>query len=222
MTAPVLSLGGGLGVLWGPVRQMVEDAALQLLWGYHRMAGGYLETLEPYGGELDSEEGLDRLVKQSLGGAPLVLVGAQDSTFARQGGISKRAYREEVLLELVVASSSLRGYPARTRGGPEAGPQDDSFARPTSDPGVFRILEDLRRALLGAKLWIDGADAAELVREAPVFTVDRLTLWRAHYKVGVAFAAEYGTTAPPATSIRTRHHLDQAVGVNPLVVTDAP
>ena len=215
MTAPVL----GLGVLFGPIKQMVEDAALALLAGYTTIAGGYLESLGPYGGELDSEEGLDALVKQALGGAPLVLVGAQESTFSK-GGLSKRAYREVVALDVVVASSSLRGLADRRRAGPDAGPQDDSYAIPTGDPGVYRILEDVRRTLLGAKAWIDGADAAEVLSESPFFTVPRLTLWRAQYRIGVAFELPAGGHLP-ATSIQARHNLDGATGANPIATTDS-
>jgi hypothetical protein len=218
VTAAVLSLG----VLWGPVRQMAEDAALRLLFPLHKLAGGYLEALDPYNGELDSDEGLELLYKQAIGGAPLVLVGAQDSAFQRQGGTSRRRYREDVQIEIVIASSNLRGFPGRSRTGPGAGPQRDDHAIPTDDPGVYRILEDVRRALLGAKLWIDGADATELAREEPVFSIPRVTVWRAHYRVGVAFDAEYFEGNHRALTARGSFNLDGAVGRNPIVVADSP
>jgi hypothetical protein len=215
VTAPILDLG----VLWGPIRQMVEDAALALLRPLEVRAGGYLETLQPYNGELDSEEGLDNLVKQALGGAPLVLVGAQESKVTG-GGTAKRRYREDVLLELAVVSTNLRGLGARTRVGPDAGPQSDANAIPTGDPGVYRILEDIRRTLLGVKLWVDGCDAGELSAEAPVFTLPQMTVWRAHYRFGVAFDIAYERHFQ-AQTVRARHNLDGGVGVNPLVVTDS-
>lgn len=217
MTAPILALAPA----WGPIRQMVEDAALALLQPLHKICGGYLETLEPYNGELDSEDGLDRLVRQALAGAPLVMVGAQESTFSR-GGTAKRQWREDLQIELVIASSSLRGLAARRRSGPEAGPQTDAAEVPTADPGVYRVLEDIRRRLLGPRLWIDGADSAELVREQPIFTVERMTVWRAMYRIGVAFTATYDRPeAAPAQAVRVDHHLADAGGANPLASTES-
>lgn len=211
-----------LPVLWGPIRQQVEDAALELLGDLSRVAGGYLETLEAYNGELDSEQGIERLVRQALGGAPLVVVGAQESTFSR-GGLAKRAWREDVQLEVVVVSTSLRGLTARRRVGPDAGPQTTAAEVPRGDPGVYRILEDVRRRLLGGQLWVDGADAAELVREGPVFTVEAMTIWRATYRIGVAFAiAAPAPAAVPADTVRVDHHLaDAPAAANPVASTTA-
>lgn len=213
--------------LWGPERQMLEDAALIALARYHQMHGGYLRTLSRYNGELDTEEGMRALMTTMVSGCPAVLVAAAGSTYVQKSTTHHQA-EEQLTIEILVGSQHARALPARLAGDIASGLDDnDPLSWPGRDPGIYRILRDIRTRLFGRQTNIEGAGAWELRREDVVIQAPNLTLWRAQYAVAYRWQMQELEDEPlaPVEGGTVEHHLrnypEEPIG-NPVITRDFP
>lgn len=117
------------------IEDAVVDALQRLKAGY---PNGYLQAIEPYQGSLEPRSDDPELNRVLNGRTPAVLVTTDDASWPNLGNTLQRAEGPcDVVLLLV--SRNLRSMEATARG--------DALDR---DPGLYKILEDVRGWLMGA------------------------------------------------------------------------
>lgn len=179
------------------VRTQVEDAVLagllplklpQLGGG----AAGYLACLEPYGGQLDGSADLEQVEALLAGRFPGVLVYTDDGRYDSPA-LNLRRVTEEFAVVLVVLSDNLRDLQRRARGEISANPAAGK------DPGIYQMLDDLLKALLGRDFGVVGMKGLVPRQSELLFFTPRCTAWRMRFDVRfVRTVDEPGEAAAPA------------------------
>lgn len=157
-------------------RTMAEAAVLMWLEPLHIRQGGYLQTLDFYNGELDSERGQEALFQRMFGGSPAVLVSS-----GAKVGVSKSSRnverKEEIDIEVLFASTHLRDRVAQMHGD-EASVTDTGF-----DPGLHAIMDDVDLILMGRRSGACGQGRYQPMLDSPIVQLPELTLWRRRYQI---------------------------------------
>lgn len=194
-------------------RGVIEESIILLLERLHSRQGGYVRLIDRYNGELDTNEGAQELIAHLVAQSPAMLVGAGYQNFKPQGAGAMN-YSGRLEVELIMATSAVRNYQSRTKGGLE--------------PGIYGMLRDARALVVGRNLGI-GTNRIVLVREGPLWTTRGLTLWRLQLAIGTTLAQDALETltewAPePAESIEVDHNLageEDSDAVNPIATSEA-
>ena len=194
-------------------RTMIERAIVAALGRLHRNAGGYLEALDLYNGELAASEE-DDLRDRLLGRVPAVLVTGGRETFTGRS-IRRTALEGTLEVEVIVISGHLRSREARAHG------DEVSLLDPRADPGVNRILSDCRRLLHGRDLGVTGVQAPTLRAHDPNLKSAALTIFTARYEVDYRFDQLPLDPGRPAESIEHRHNVAGGAPVNPVLTGEA-
>jgi hypothetical protein len=120
-------------------RDAIEAAALAELERLRRRSGGYLQFLGDFEREFSGD--LEEMFQRLLGQSPALLVRIGDAV-GQSATASRRRYVASVDLEVYAFSNNLRSHEARAGG-------DVASLDGTSDPGLRRMLADVRGILLG-------------------------------------------------------------------------
>lgn len=223
-----------LGILAGAPalddeRTVIEDWFLGELERYHRRSGGYLASLDTYNGELNTEEGLEMLAGQAMAGNPFMLVAAGQANYGGKS-TSARKWEIDTTIEIYCGSSNLRSQLTRARADVAAGAYQGDTQSPTTrnDPGVRRMLCDIRNTCLGRRPFQDGFGTVRIVRDEPLIVSPQLTVWRVLYNVPYSFGHTTREQRQPAAarSIEIRHNLTDdgsdptTVNANPLITQE--
>lgn len=208
----------------GPEQAMMEDSIVLMLQPLHAHQGGYLKLLGYYNGELDSQQGVDDLMRQAATNAPFVLVAAGANSYESRS-TSKQMWRNSMTMELLFGSANLRSHQSRLRGDVAAG-ADDLDDLPTRDPGIYRMVRDVRNLILGRNPGVAGGGTFGIVRIDVVIQDPRISLWRAQYRITYDWdqnGLEW-TAVAPAREILERHNIPGQVVGNPVAeaLTEIP
>ena len=192
-------------------RTRLERAVLARLEKYSQRAGGYLEALDPYNGEIDEVQAVDDIIRALRGRTPGVLVLVGTCTYENVS-VRKAQLRAEYRIEILCSSKHWRTDAARNSG--DVASQGTAQA----DPGINRILYDVRTALYGRRLGIAGAGRPVPVLEQVVVQAPELTAWNAIYEIKMRIGQDPESAgAPvPASSVLHRHNLEDSAAVNPV------
>lgn len=194
----------------GPERSVVEEHALIHLARLHRHNGGYLRSLGYYNGELDSQQGVEDLYKHLRNsGTPGILIATGAGVY-RPKSTSARHYKVDLNLEILFASAHVRSFPSRLRGDVAAGEDVDIDEYPDRDPGIYRMMRDVRDMLLGFDHGLDGLGTMRILREDVVFQDPAVTLWRVVYAVAYHFRQRTRSARLPneATEVEIRYNVN--------------
>lgn len=174
------------------LREDIEDRAIDLLTqlkkqGKGGAAGGYLNAVELYSGDVRPQEDDDALKELLQGGMPCVgvMTGAGNYGDFRQRHLDGEI---ELVVDVLVVSGNLRSRAARNRG---------DVTGPPGDPGAYAIMEDVRRLLFTDDLGVDGAGGATPVVEEPVLRTPAMTIWH----MAFAITGDVAQPAPDADDI---------------------
>lgn len=211
---------------FGPDRTVIEAQVKLALDKLRRERGAYLASLDFYNGELDTDEGLQALSTQLLSNCPAILIATGQSVYKRKA-TSGRVYEVTLQIELLFASSSMRSPEARLHGDINSGADlaigdDEAESYPTYDPGVYRMMRDVRDILLGDDFRLEGFGTIDASREDVVLTVPELTLWRCVYTVEYRWQKKRRTSRAPSAvrEVQIDHNLsgsDDADIGNPVI-----
>ena len=174
-------------------RAAIEDAVIERirLLGEHAPAG-YLKTVDPYQGPLEPDPEDTALALLMKAGTPCVGVTTDAAEFD-DIPIGRRRASKAINVEIIVVSRNLRNL--------ESGARGDGLA---GDPGVYCILQDIRKKLFGVELGIDGVGFLEPERETPVERGET-AIWRQTYAVMVdVVQPPRSEGSPQATGLTTR------------------
>lgn len=192
-------------------RTMIERALLAALEPLSVRQGGYLARLDLYSGELGAGS-LDDILTALGGLVPAVLLQTSGSVY-RSTSVRRKSTIETITIEVAVASAHLRSQEARVSG------DELSVSDPTADPGVHRIIADVRRLLHGQDIGVAGAGVIEIVSDQPVMQAPQLTAWVLRFEVDYRYdAPEPARVLGPITTIEHRGNLEDSDAVNPVVV----
>jgi hypothetical protein len=149
------------------IRKRVEDGCIVNLAPLRiGQEGGYLALIKPYAGDTSPGRFDEDFQRVTQGKLPCVLVATGDGEYeaTTMGRISDLVFE----VEIICASSNLRGQEARTRG--------DGTSK---DPGLYRIMEDARERLFNRPLpsEIIGACTMRPVRERKLLMSPDRTAW---------------------------------------------
>ena len=161
-----------------------------------RMPSGYLQTIKVYQGALDPDPDDDPdVARVAQGRSPAVLVTTGDGDY-RDITLPLREATLETTVELLVFSSNLRSHEAKARG--------DGISR---DPGIYQIIEDIRRLLFGVELGVPGVGYLRPRSERPVVRTGSRAIWRLTYDVTLdVSAADPEADAGPLREREIRAH----------------
>lgn len=179
------------------MRTQIEQAIVARLAGKKYAAGGtgYLRAIEAYNGDLTGAEGVDDMKRLVGGRCPAVLVSTSDGSY-QSIQVQRRKAILDLQVELLVIASSYRSREARTQGKPVAAPQ------PGEDPGIYRVIEDVRLALMGSTLGLPGVHPLAPVSERAVVHAPGFCIWQLVYKTDVeAFLPREEAADPDLTGI---------------------
>lgn len=213
---------------FGSEQASLEHEAYQRLLRLERRHGGYLKHLGFYNGELDSDEGRQALSDHALGNSPGLLIAAGPGSY--QGRSAARAEKElDQTIEILLISQHLRSLPSRLRGDANAGIDDPTSPEllATGDPGVYRMMRDVRRLLAGRDSTVQQCGVWDVVRHDVVIQVPALTLWRMQFVVPYRWIRENleDDIELPITSIVIDHNLSGYEGEplgNPIISKELP
>lgn len=155
-----------------PPRQAAEDGALELLCPLLASQAGYCKTIKAYNGEttgIDREDADFQRVTQ--GALPAILVTTGDGAIEQQ--TMGRIANETFELQILVASCNLRSMEARHRG--DAGL--------SSDPGIYRMLCDIRERLWLRPLEADGVCFLRPAGDVSILRSRDRNIWLSTYIV---------------------------------------
>jgi hypothetical protein len=193
------------------LRALVEDEFVRVLAPLRLGSpGGYLVALEPYQGPVLPDPDDPHMLEQLLGRAPAILVTTDDSTFG-DAVISRRTVTETIEVALLIVSINFRAGVASARG--------DATS---SDPGAYRILQDVRERLLGAPLAIpcstriDPTSIRNVVRGARA-------VWQFAWQVQMSVAGrDPEENDPPLDSVQSQIHFPEDEGdeANPVITAN--
>jgi hypothetical protein len=134
------------------LRTSLEDAVIEALSSLKLEAlggssEGYLQKIAPYQGDLSpAGDGEDGDIARVCGGRmPAVLVTTGDGAYLR-ASMGAEEIDEDTTVEILIVSGNLRS--------PEAAARGDGFS---DDPGIYRMIEDIRGKLWGIDLHVSGA-----------------------------------------------------------------
>lgn len=167
-------------------RTRIAAGVLLMLESLTRRAGKYLEALDYYRGELsgDADQAMAKLRGRSP--AVLVTVGGSDP---EPKSANKRSYLYRYQIEIAVISNHMQSLEAREVGG------GDKFEE-NADPGVGKILHDIRGLLAGRKLNVAGCNT--LIPEGESIIIDEpIVAFAARYSVGMAFTQPRSSDPTP-------------------------
>lgn len=205
---------------------MLEHAVVNMLQQLHVANGGYLHLIGFYNGELDTPEGTTELFGTMMGSAPAVLVA---TTTARPERKSNRKLNQRipVQLELLVVSNHLRDHQFRVHADAPAREDlarvdDNALFRSKWDPGIYRIMADVRSILFGRDLGVANMSRLEFTLKQPVIQARELTLWRMQFEGNYAYLQDPPESlehfAADSVSVRMNLSEDDAEVINPIVV----
>jgi hypothetical protein len=155
-----------------PIRTQLENAVMDALSPLLKSKpGGYLRTVAPYAGELSPSREDPHFQRITQGYLPAVLVTTDDGAY-NDHAIGRLA---DLNLEVVLlfASSNLRA--------PEANQRGDMGA--SADPGIYRMLEDVRGRLFRRELGVSGVGFLIPVSESSVLRAADRSIWQQVYAV---------------------------------------
>lgn len=161
-------------------RTRIVRAVLGLLESLsRRRAGGYLEALDFYQGEIGDDSDVDQVKAALRGRTPAVLVSVGTATYVSKS-TNGRSYLANYQLELAVVSNHWGSNEDRGIGGADKFVDD-------ADPGINAILADVRGRLAGRRLNVDGCQRARPNSESPIYQGKDMVIFQARYQVGMAF-----------------------------------
>lgn len=144
---------------------------------------GYLRTVEPYASTETSQGDEDGILSRIAAQTPSVcvqFVGDEIESYDNQPGT---LYAATLGIKLIIASSNLRAAPAAVRG--------DGVS---DDPGVYRIIGDLRRLFGGLSFdnGIEGVERIEIGGSELISELEdrRVYVWGLDLIVKASFAIE--------------------------------
>lgn len=192
-------------------RTRIERAMVSRLEALHDVHGGYLRELGPYNGEISDAAGLEQIIARLQGRTPAVLVMVGTVQY-REKSRRKLVYKAEYRVEVLCISNHWRSRETRNQG------DLSSRLQPQADPGIYRILYDVRQRLMGERLGVCGAGRIVPVLEQVVLQADNLTAWNAVFEVPAHVTQESPSErAPhPAESVVHRHNLEESDAENPV------
>jgi phage gp37-like protein len=213
---------------FGPERTMIEQAVRLLLDRYLVKNGGYLRSVEFYNGELDTDAAAGALIEQLLAGAPAILIGTGQAVYRRRSTSSK-IYEVQQQIEILHGSAHLRSPASRLHGDVSTG-QDDSDPEtlPAYDPGIYRMMRDVRDEILGRPSYLSTLGTVMINREDVVLQAPGLTLWRQVFGVEYRWRLAPRPDRVPTTvgAIEVRGNVstdeDDHEHANPITVSEAP
>lgn len=213
--------------MYGPERAMVEEFVVIHLQRLHYLAGGYARFIGYYNGELDTEQGANDLLTHVRNeGLPGILVATGAGTYEPKS-TTARHYAEHLQVEVLFASAHVRAYPTRLRGDVASGDDDlDLDAYPTKDPGIYRMMRDVRDVLLGFSPELEGVGKMKILREDVVLQTPAITLWRVVYGCAYHYATRSRESRLPnaANSLQIDYNLiesvDDASLINPIITQE--
>jgi hypothetical protein len=192
------------------VRADIERAVVATLSPLLTASGGYLAAIEVYRGELD-EASLDQVFELIAGRVPAILVATGVGRY-RSIQVQRRRASQDLRVELLLLSGSLRSLETRTHGEVPGSP-------PQADPGIYQMIEDVRARLFASDLGLDGVGLLEPHDEVPLLQRPELSVWRVAYDVTVdAFQPALSEAGPDLTEVGARVNLAGAPA-NPVVET---
>lgn len=148
------------------LRKRLEDAVVTALAGLT-----YLKACQPYSGEIGGARDAEQIRAALNGRVPGVLVSTRDGKYTGTSVQAKR-WTNRIDLALLVVSGNLRSQEARQRGD-VAG----------NDPGIYQMTEDIRDALAGKDLDVDGAGFLVPSSEEVMAHLPGFTAWQLIYSV---------------------------------------
>jgi hypothetical protein len=164
-------------------RQTVVEQVIIRLARLHRINGGFLHAIMPFGGIVRSytdDDGIEHIWNTCEGQMPCALVGLGDGQHTPAGG-GAGGYSHSTALEVIVyfVNDHAAGLPRVLQ-------DTASIASDIEDPGVWYAMERVQELLAGFD--IAGSDIKQLVpqRCEELATTPGYTLWRSVYEVKLA------------------------------------
>lgn len=156
-------------------------------------AGGYLEAVVSYQGDLDPQPDDEDLLELIGGRDPAVLVTTGDSgTYEDETMGYRRQGQLAFTVEILVVSGNKRSDEAKHDG--------DGFS---TDPGIFDIMEAVRDAVWAIDLSVSGAGKLSPVSELAVVRSGARAIWRMTFAIDTDVqAADPDAAADSYTSIQ--------------------
>jgi hypothetical protein len=164
-----------------------------MLEGLTRRQGRYVDALDHYRGELNSND-FEQVMAKLRGRAPALLV-TVGSSAPESKSASKLRYLYRYQIEIAVVSLHMASLEARDTGGA------DRF-EDNADPGIGQMLHDVRGLLAGRSPNVDGC--GKIIPEGESIIADGdLAIFAARYSVGMAFTQPRNPdpTPNPAESV---------------------
>lgn len=158
-------------------RTRIARAVILMLESLTRRQGRYLEALDHYRGELSSGD-LEQAMTKLRGRAPALLVTVGSSN-PESKSTSRLRYLYLYQIEIAVISTHMDSPESREVGGA------DRF-EPNADPGIGKMLHDVRRLLAGRSPNVEGCN--HLIPEGESIIADGdLAIYATRFSVGMAF-----------------------------------
>jgi hypothetical protein len=186
-----------------PQRTRMQHAAISLLSGLKRSAGGYLMNVIPFAFQLRPNTDKDDVAQfvSAISKAPsiAVAIGDRTSEIKTIGGFMEWG---EVELLVYFSSNHARDQQIGRQEIDAAG-----LASDTADPGLHVALEHARELLLGQYCAAAGTDIKQIRphREEEIVTLQPISIWLQTYRVSVMFQiSEFRTVTQLLESIRFR------------------
>lgn len=196
-----------------PIRTDIEDAVIVALEPLKKLAlggsaSGYLHSLKVYAGEFEglSGDSLDHLREEVRGQTPSILVGTGAGNYDEQD-IRRRRATNRMTVHILIVSNCMRAMGSRTQGGLSG-----------EDPGIWKILEDIRAKLHGNDLALDGVGQFVPQSEEAMVVSKEFHIWRQTYRVDTDAFDEVDTSgASTLVGYDSSINLHDAGDENPIV-----
>lgn len=172
-------------------RTRIARAVLLLLEGLSTRQGQYLEALDHYEGELGDGDALDQVMSRLKGRSPAVLVSIGGANYESRS-VNRRMYLVSYQIEMAVVSTHLSSAESRGSGGA------DRYAV-QADPGIYKMLHDIRGRLAGRAPNVAGAGKLTPESEDIVYQGAGMAIFSARYSVAMSFKQpSFSESAPNA------------------------
>jgi hypothetical protein len=152
----------------GALRTHVEAELVRAL---HPLDVRYKASVKLYNGEFSKADDLDQIRAALDSPLPLILLSTSNATYRLLNTERNRA-AQDLTIEMLVASGSLRSRDERTTGGMLLG----------ADPGIYTLLEGIRNILFGSDLGLSGCGYLAPSIEEPWVHRPDLCIWRITYQ----------------------------------------